>query len=928
MTRIEIIRRDDPRGRIVKEEFQAFGLKKIAAVHVRDVYYFQPELSPAAARRIAERLLCDPVVEKYRLGPPRGFEVLYNPGVTDPREESILKAVADLGLHVQTVQTAVNYCFHGPYPADKIKKLAALFLYNPLIQHIKYGAESPVLNEQSPVMVRTIPLTGDLKHLSEELGLSLSVLEMKTIKQHFDRRGRPPTDVELETIAQTWSEHCRHKTFLGRIVFEGKIIDNLLRSTIMKATRTINHPRCLSVFHDNSGVIDFDDKYGVCFKVETHNHPSALEPYGGAATGIGGVIRDIMGTGLGAIPVMNTDVFCFGPPRLPRRKLPAGLLHPDRIIKGVIRGIRDYGNRMGIPTASGAVYYDQDFLYNPLIFCGCVGLIRKDRIRKKARPGDIILLVGGRTGRDGIHGATFSSTELSRHAQKSCVQIGNPIMEKRVLDCLRKVSDLGLLNSVTDCGGGGLSSAIGEMAKKTGARVDLERVPLKYQGLTPREIWISESQERMILAVPGQYRQRVIRIFKDENVEAVAIGVFTRDRRLRLFYHRRLVADLNMDFLHDGLPMPEKPAVRRHQASKPVVCPQPRDLDSILLELVGGLNSRSREVIIREYDHEVQGASAVKSLVGYKLHGPQDAVVIKPRLDSNRGVIVSCGINPGYGRLDPYRMALAVVDEALRNLVATGGDIKQTALLDNFCFASPEQPEVLGDIVQASRGAHDAAVAFGTPFISGKDSLYNEWTDEQGMRHPIPPTLLISAIGVVNDIHDCVTMDLKQAGNDIYLIGITRGELGGSEYYRLLGIKGGVVPSVDLRTAPRIMQNLHEAIRAGLIRSCHDLSEAGLGLAASEMALAGNIGLEINLDMVQYQGPDRRPDYLLFSESPTRFLIEVAPRDTAAVRRHLKNIPLRRIGQTVNNKKLTISGRGLKSISLSLAKLRGRFLKS
>ncbi len=926
MRRIEIRRRRDPRGGLTRNEFRSLGLRGITAVEVRDIYYITPPLSERQARTVAERLLCDPVVEQYRFGPGTGFEVLYNPGVTDPREASIRKAIRDLGIRIDEVRTATNYVVRGRFQKARVRETAALFLYNPLIQHIKFGAESIPHPARYHFQAQTVPLDGELGGLSAKMGLSLSLLEMSAIKEYFDRRGRPPTDVELETIAQTWSEHCRHKTFLGRIVFEGRVIDNLLRSTIMKATRTIDHPQCLSVFHDNSGVIDFDKTHGVCFKVETHNHPSALEPYGGAATGIGGVIRDIMGTGLGAKPIMNTDVFCFGPPRLPRRNLPAGLLHPRRIIKGVIEGVRDYGNRMGIPTPSGAVYYDRDFLYNPLVFCGCLGLIRKDRIHKGARAGDAVLLVGGRTGRDGIHGATFSSAELSSAAQKSCVQIGNPIMEKRVLDCLMKVSELGILSSVTDCGGGGLSSAVGEMGKKTGVAVNLDRVPLKYEGLTPREIWISESQERMLLAVPPRHLARVIKIFSDENVEAVRIGTFTRDRRLRLFYRRKPVAELAMDFLHDGLPMPRKTARRRPAPARHVSCPAPKDLGRTMLALIGGLNSCSREWIIREYDHEVQGASAVKPLVGAGQHGPQDAVAIKPLLTSNRGVIVSCGLNPGYGRLDAYRMAAAVVDEALRNLVASGGDIRRAALLDNFCFASPERPDVLADIVLASRGAHDAAVAFGTPFISGKDSLYNEWTDQRNRRHPIPPTLLISAIGVIDDVRACVTMDLKRTGSDLYLIGATAEELGGSEYYRWAGIDGGAVPAVDLKAAPRIMKALGKAIRDGLVLACHDTSEGGLGLAAAEMGLAGDIGLVIDLDRVPYQGRDRRTDYILFSESTTRFLIEAPPSNAAALRRRFHGLPISRIGQSVASKMFTVFARGRNRLRLPLARLRRRFI--
>jgi len=927
MQRVEIKRKDDPRGDFVREEFRSLGIKGMERVEVRDIYYLAPNLPLITLRRVASELLCDPVVEKYRLGPGSGFEVLYNPGVTDPREASIRKALDDIGLRVKTIRTATNYLIRGRYRAEQVRAYAALFLYNPLIQHLKYRDETVPVPRAYRFKIHRISLDGDLKRLSENMGLSLSALEMATIKKYFDRARRKPTDVELETIAQTWSEHCRHKTFLGKIDFAGETIDNLLKNTIMKATREINHPLCLSVFHDNSGVIEFDRDYGVCFKVETHNHPSALEPYGGAATGIGGVIRDIMGTGLGAKPIMNTDVFCFGPPRYALKKLPAGLLHPQRIIRGVIRGVRDYGNRMGIPTPSGAIYFDEDFLYNPLVFCGCVGLIRKDRIQKAARPGDKVLLVGGRTGRDGIHGATFSSAELSSASEKSCVQIGNPIMEKRVLDCLLKVSELGIASAVTDCGGGGLSSAVGEMGKPTGVRVRLEKIPLKYEGLSPREIWISESQERMLLAVPPRHLARVIGIFNAENVEAVAIGEFTGDRRLRLDYRGRRVADLNMAFLHDGLPMPCKKAVRRKPLRPLPDFPIPRDLGRTLLQLVGSLNCGSREWVIREYDHEVQGASAIKPLVGSGLQGPQDAVVIKPRLDSNRGVGVACGLNPGYGKYDAYRMALSAVDEALRNLVAAGGDIGKIAILDNFCFASPERPEVLGDVVLASRGAYDAARAFGVPFISGKDSLNNEWTDEKGKRHPIPATLLISALGIIEDVRSCLTMDFKKAGHDLYLVGWTSPELGGSEYSRMLGIRGGAVPNVALRLAPRIMKATSRATKRGLVSACHDLSEAGLGLAIAEMAFSGGIGAEIKLDLVPYRDGQSRADIILFAESNTRFLIEVDPRNGATFKKIFAGLPCAKIGRTTSLPKLVVSYRGKNMLKLTLRQLRRSWLR-
>ncbi|MCX7994936.1 MAG: phosphoribosylformylglycinamidine synthase subunit PurL [candidate division WOR-3 bacterium] len=925
MYRIEIRRKNDPRGKFVKEDFESIGFKGITSVEVRDVYYIYDEISYQDACYLARNLFCDPVVEEYRICAGKGFEILFNPGVTDPKEDSIKKAAMDLGIKLTNVKTGINYIFKGRFDKDRLKECAGLFLYNPLIQHIRQIGEEEFKPRAPKYSCLRISLDTDLVKLSRDMGLSLSKLEMETIKHYFEKLKRDPTDVELETIAQTWSEHCRHKTFLGKIRFGNVVINNLLKNTIMKATKEINHPLCLSVFHDNSGVIEFDEDYGVCFKVETHNHPSALEPYGGAATGIGGVIRDILGTGLGARPIMNTDVFCFGNPEINYKDLPAGILHPKRIIKGVYQGVRDYGNRMGIPTKSGAVYFDDDFLYNPLVYCGTVGLIRKDRIKKGAKPKDLILLVGGRTGRDGIHGATFSSAELSIEAEKSCVQIGNPIIEKRVLDCLLKVSELGILNSVTDCGGGGLSSAVGEMGKKIGARVYLERVPLKYKGLTPREIWISESQERMILSVPERHVKQVIEIFNREGVEATVIGEFTNNKRLILYYKNEKVCDLDMKFLHDGLPVPEKKAVMRKTIIKDIRFPMPQDLNQVLLEIVGSLNCCSREWLVREYDHEVQGASVIKPFVGVYKDGHQDGVVIRPLLHKLKGIVITCGINPSYGKYDPYNMALSVIDEALRNLVATGGDIKKAAMLDNFCFASPEREEVLGDIVLSARGCYDGARAFGVPFISGKDSLNNEYLDAEGKSHLIPPTLLISAIGIIDDVRKCITMDLKTHDSLIYLIGVTKEELGGSEYFRYLNIKGGKVPGVNLKIAPRIMERLHRAIINGLVLSCHDLSEGGLGLAISEMVMAGDIGCEIDITKLKYTGKNRRADILLFSESNTRFLVEVLPENAQKFEKFMKNIPYSAIGKTTKEKRLKIYNSKRLIIDQPIARLRARW---
>ena len=521
-----------------------------------------------------------------------------------------------------------------------------------------------------------------------------------------------------------------HKTFKGKFNYEGNIIDNLLKSTIFKATQELNKPWCLSVFEDNAGVIEFDNHWALCFKVETHNHPSAVEPYGGASTGIGGVVRDPMGTGLGAKPIMNTDVFCFGLPDFPNANLPKGVLHPRRIFKGVRAGVADYANRMGIPTPNGAILFDNRYLGNPLVFCGTVGLMPKQMAKKgQHKPGDLIVVVGGKTGRDGIHGATFSSVQLddkSHEVSYSAVQIGNPIVEKKMLDVLLQARDLGLYSRITDCGAGGLSSAVGEMGEDTGAKVNLDKVPLKYAVLSYAEIWISEAQERMVLAVPPENIDVLLKLFSNEDVEAAVIGEFTDTKRLQLEYQNAMVCDLDMVFLHKGVPQIQMEALwHQPRFDEPEFIPI--DLEAELKGLLGSWNTCSKEWVIRQYDHEVQGGSVLKPLVGAKNDGPWDAVIIRPVLSSEIGAIISNGINTRYGDIDPYWMASSAIDEALRQVIAVGGNLKKVALLDNFCWGSPKRPEMVGALIRAAQACHDMSLAYGVPFISGKDSLNNEF---------------------------------------------------------------------------------------------------------------------------------------------------------------------------------------------------------
>ena len=656
-------------------------------------------------------------------------------------------------------------------------------------------------------------------------------------------------------------------------------------------------------------MIDFDGRWALCFKVETHNHPSAIEPYGGAATGIGGVVRDPLGTGLGAKPILNTDVFCFAPPDFPYEKLPKDVLHPRRIFKGVRAGVADYGNRLGIPTLNGAVLFDERYLANPLVFCGTVGLMPKELSQiGQQQPGDLVVLVGGRTGRDGIHGVTFASEQLTQESSDtaySAVQIGNPIVEKKVIDVLLQARDQRLYSRITDCGGGGLSSAVGEMGASTGVSVDLDKVPLKYAGLSYTEIWVSESQERMVLAVPPDRVPKLIKLFASEDVEAVVIGEFTSERRLELFYQGNMVGDLDMAFLHDGLPQVKREAVwTQPQHIEPdFTCP--RNLGKALLNILSSWNVCSKEWVIRQYDHEVQGASVLKPLVGKDNDGPGDATIIRPVLDSEMGLIVANGINPSYGEIDPYWMAASAIDEALRQIIAVGGNLSRVALLDNFCWGNVQQPEILGALVRAAQACYDIATVYETPFISGKDSLYNEF-EYEGKVISIPHTLLISAISVMENVDRAVSMDFKRAGDLVYITGATHNELGGSAYFKTHGLIGNSVPRVNPQQGKELMDRLSTATGKGLVRACHDCSEGGIGVAVAEMAFAGGLGATIHLKSVPLGGPIERDDFILFSESNSRFLVEVAPENRDEFEEIMKGTSLAAIGQVTDTEVLEV----------------------
>lgn len=888
----------DPVGQAVRHQIAEFR-SDVGPIRASRIFLIDTDATDHQMRQAAKQLLADPIVETAEIYDHQlaaryssrnsslnaghtdqsiqtsRIEIHLKPGVMDPVAASTEMALRDLGIHVRQVRTGRCYLIDGKIERAELENIASRVLANGVIESVHFEPFVPTTFETGkPYMlnVKSVAMTklseAELARLSREGHLFLSTAEMRAIQDYFRKQTREPTDIELETIAQTWSEHCVHKTLKSAVDVEvrnaaGQTIgrrqyDNLIRDTIFQSTKELMQRSpgfCLSVFKDNAGVIAFDEKDAVCFKVETHNHPSAIEPYGGSATGIGGVIRDILGTGLAAKPVANTDVFCVGNVNSNEHpRLPKGVIHPRRSLRQIVAGVRDYGNRMGIPTVNGGVYFDPEYVANPLVFCGCVGLIPRDKIEKKVAVGDAIVLVGGRTGRDGIHGATFSSAELTdTHSQEfsHAVQIGNAITEKTVADVVLQARDLGLFSAITDCGAGGLSSAIGEMAEEIGAEVHLDRVPLKYAGLRHDEIWISEAQERMVLSVPAQNVQPLLKLAADEDVEATVIGGFgTQHRELILIYEDTHVGQLSMDFLHHGLPKSRRSAVvteaaRQAAAESATGIP---DFKQRLLAELANPNVASKHWIIRQYDHEVQGGSVIKPLIGQLQIGPSDAAVVRPKLPSQRGVAIGCGMAPYIA--DPYAMSIASIDEAIRNVIAVGADYHQIAILDNFCWPSVDDEITMGTLVRSCEACRDAARVYGIPFISGKDSLHNQFTDkETGRVIRIPNTLLISAIGIVPDVRKCLTMDLKNAGAPVFLVSAN--------------------DPVDLASLADTHRAMSKLVASEQLAAVHDISDGGLAVAAAEMCIASGLGLNLDIDFVAGIDP--------FAPRPGEYLIEIKP---------------------------------------------------
>ena len=915
----------DPAGEeILYEVKQALGMKSIQKIRTAKVYRLEG-ISKKDAHLLAQKLLAEDIFQIYTLDTPvienarAVIEVAYKPGVMNPEAASLIKAARDLGISsLQAADSSREYGFYGDeISAEEIQTVVNRLLVNPTVEQVVIQRPDSLIIHGQPGQVQIVPIReADDDHLAElsRDKLFLNLNEMQVIQNYFRTLARDPTDCELETIAQTWSEHCGHKTFKAKLLVNGEEKTPLLKR-LQQVTEEINHPLVLSAFIDNSGVMKFYHGWAICGKVETHNSPSAIEPYGGAMTGSGGVFRDIMGTGQGAKVIASTDMFCFASPDTPREDIPPGCLHPHYILRRVVAGVRDYGNRMGIPTNNGSVHFHQDFRAKPTVIVGAYGILPEDKCQKgRPRPGDLALVIGGRTGRDGIHGATFSSGEMTERTidvNASAVQIGHPIEEKRMSDAVLEASMAGLIRAITDCGAGGFSSALGEMGANTGVRVWLERAPLKYPGLKPWEIWQSESQERMVLAIAPENLDKVLTICQELNVEATVLGEFTDNKRLVVTYQREKVCDLDMEFLHHGLPQ------RIMQASwkmpdyeEPALLPD--DWVRLYCRVMGHLNVCSKEPVVRMYDHGVQGSNSLPPYGGVNGDAPNDAILLTPLYGQECAVVISHGLNPVLNLIDPYYGSLWAATEAVANAVAVGANPKEIMLIDNFIWPYPDE-ESLGALDRAVDACVDFARAHGMPFISGKDSLSSTYRNKD-MILKIPPVLCISAFGRIQDIKKTVSADFKCAGSSLVLVGKRNlGEMGGSIYYDLAGYLGKNLPQIDLQILPRVLEAIQSAITAGKILACHDLSEGGLAVCLAEMCFGSKMGAEI------YIPGGVKPDFFLFNETAGCFLAELGDQEPGEL---FTGVPFLKVGVTSPEQLITVYQEEKKIFQIDLEMLK------
>ncbi len=947
--RIEILSHtEDGRGKSLEKILKAKG--KGAQVRVVDVY---TSASDTAANASFINSLCNPVTQKIN-APLDNFdwalEIGYLPGVTDNIGHTASELLELSGAqNDNTCFSARLYLIKGDQQdsLDKsdIESLSAE-LSNALIQRItiKSKTEFDSQGGMETIIPRValgnngattdnVPLDitdEELERIGKEgianadgsrrgpLGMSL--LYMKAVQEYFKNEGRAPTDIELETLAQTWSEHCKHTIFAAPI---DEVTDGLYKHYIKRATKEIRAKKgkddiCVSVFSDNAGGIIFDDNYLITDKVETHNSPSALDPFGGAITGIVGVNRDCIGFGLGAKPIINRYGFCLADPRTSPeyfrdKALTNPILPPATIMKGVIEGVEVGGNCSGIPTPQGFVNFDPRFVGKPLVFVGTIGLIPREingrpGHEKCANPGDVIIVAGGRVGRDGIHGATFSSVALDEGSPATAVQIGDPITQKKMSDAIiKEIRDLNLYSAITDNGAGGLSSSVGEMGEGSGGfHLELEKVPLKYPGMAPWEIWISESQERMTMAVPPENVEKIIALFARRGVEATAIGTFTDTTRAHITYDNATIMDVAMSFLHDGNPeTPLKTTFTRGGTNEPKL-PQPESHAQSLLDMMGRLNICSKEFISTQYDHNVQGTAVLGPLQGPGRVYAETSIT-KPVMTSPKGVVLSQGLFPRYSDIDTGAMAAAGLDLAVRNAIAAGADLNQLALLDNFCWCSSDEPERLGQLKRAVAAIYELAVKYETPFVSGKDSMFNDFKgfDKNGdaVKISAPPTLLASSIGVIPHIERAISLAPKAVGDIVYILGETKDELGASEYYDQHGEVGQNVPETDGHQNLRLYKLYGRASRDRLIASAYAINHGGLGVALAKKAIAAQTGMDINLAALNLPA-----DKALYSESTGRILITVAPKNKAKFEKNFKGFRhIHQIGHIAHSQNLNIN---------------------
>ncbi|MES2315395.1 MAG: AIR synthase-related protein [Patescibacteria group bacterium] len=964
----------DVREGLYKKSWASLGLKgKISNIQIIDSYLIEHSLGHDSLIKIGEALT-NPILEEYSINLiPSGkkstylIEIGYKPGVTDNVAHTVKETITDL-LHLPhnsnlNVFSSKVFLINGNITNSDAKAIA-LSLHNPLIessyitssQEIEKKRNLPlkvpevILGKHTPVIKISLNVSDDeLVRIGREgvqdpeTGgrrgpLALDLDSMKTIREYFIKLQRDPTDIELESLAQTWSEHCKHTIFASAI---DDVKEGLYKTYIKGATNIIRMKKgkddfCVSVFSDNAGGIAFDDEYLITHKVETHNSPSALDPYGGAITGIVGVNRDCIGFGLGAKPVANTYGFCLGQPSDKRKFYKAAnfkqeMLSPRRIMDGVIRGINTGGNCSGIPTLSGFIKFDDRFRAKPLVFAGTVGLIPtkingKPSYEKSAKPGDYIVVVGGRVGLDGIHGATFSSVVMDSNSPATAVQIGDPITQKKLSDAIvKEARAMDLYNSITDNGAGGISCSVAEMAKECGgAKVNLEKVPLKYPGLRPWEIWISESQERMTLAIPPKKWEVFNTLMKRRGVEATVIGEFTDSGKCIVSYGGKNIMDMELDFLHNGYP-------KKHLQTTPYLYsyPDPKlpkgiSRTKVLEDLLSNNNIGSYSFVSEQYDHEVQASSVLKPLSGPGRINT-DAQVFKPVLSSNKGVVISAALFPSYSDINTYDMAAGSLDTAVRNAVAAGAKLSHLAILDNFCWCSSYDKKRLAELLDSLKACYDAAVAYGTPFISGKDSMFNDFSgfNEKGkpIKISIPPTLLISAISVMPDLHKTISPEFKSPGDIVYLLGETKDELGASEYFKMLGSLGSNVPKVDYKKNLKTYKALEDAIEHNLIESSLSVTSGGLGIAIAKACVGGMLGTKINLE------GDSSIDVKLFSESQGRILVSVSPQNIKKFEKLITGIAFNRLGTVSKDGKVSISSGKNKVVDTNIKKLHGLYHK-